>query len=61
VVPSHSAALTREDGDCNAVMTKTLTFTDFPLPEITLYFQNNTIFLPYECRPPNNEMSLLAK
>jgi hypothetical protein len=30
------------------VFTKEIEFTDFPLPEITLYFQNNTIFLPSE-------------
>jgi len=48
VKPDHSGTLICEDGDCNIVYTQTLEFTDFPLPEITLYFQNNTIFLPSE-------------
>jgi hypothetical protein len=32
------------DGNGNAVFSKEITFTDFPLPEIKLFFQNNTIF-----------------
>jgi len=30
------------------VFTKALTFTDFPLAEITLYFTNGVILLPSE-------------
>jgi hypothetical protein len=48
VKPDHTATLICEDGNNNVVATKTLDFTDFPLPEITLWFQNNTIFLPSE-------------
>jgi hypothetical protein len=43
-----TATLTCEDGNGNAVYSQVLEYTDFPLPEITLYFQNNTIFLPSE-------------
>src|ERR1700744_1247621 len=35
-------------GNDRTVFTKAIEYTDFPLPEITLYFQNNTIFLPSE-------------
>ena len=44
----HTATLTCEDGNGNAVYTKALTFTDFPLEEITLYFTNGVILLPSE-------------
>ncbi len=44
----RSAVLTCEDGNGNAVLTRNIGFTDFPLPEITLWFTNNTIFLPSE-------------
>ncbi len=42
------ASLTCEDGNGNKVFEKALEFTDFPLPEITLWFADNTIFLPSE-------------
>jgi hypothetical protein len=45
VRPDHSATLTCHDGYYNVVFSKEIAFTDFPLPEIKLYFQNNTIFL----------------
>jgi len=48
VHPDHTATLTCEDGKGNAVFTKALTFTDFPLAEITLYFTNGVILLPSE-------------
>jgi len=48
VKPDHSAALTCEDGNGNVVFTKALEFTDFPLPEIVLWFANGTIYLPSE-------------
>jgi hypothetical protein len=30
------------------VFQKSIPFTDFPLPEISLWFTNNTIYLPSE-------------
>jgi hypothetical protein len=30
------------------VFEKPIPFTDFPLPEISLWFENNTIYLPSE-------------
>lgn len=44
----HSATLTCEDGNHTTVFTKAIAFTDFPLPEITLWFTDNTILLPSE-------------
>jgi hypothetical protein len=40
--------LTCEDGNGNKVFEKALEFTDFPLPEITLWFTDDTILLPSE-------------
>lgn len=48
VKPDHTATLTCEDGNGNVVFTKALEFTDFPLPEIVLWFANGTIYLPSE-------------
>jgi hypothetical protein len=44
----HSATLVCEDGDCRAVFTKVIEFTDFPLAEISFYLVNSTILLPSE-------------
>ena len=44
----HTATLTCEDGNGGVVFTKAIEFTDFPLPEITLFFTNKTILLPSE-------------
>lgn len=44
----HTAVLTCDDGNNNIVFSKAILFTDFPLPEIKLYFTNNTICLPSE-------------
>lgn len=44
----RTSTLTCEDGDTNVVYTQQLEFTDFPAPEITLWFENNTIYLPSE-------------
>lgn len=44
----HSATLTCDDGNGNVVYRKAIEFTDFPLPEIALYFTNHTILLPSE-------------
>jgi hypothetical protein len=43
-----TGVLTCEDGNGNKVFEKPLEFTDFPLPEITLWFTDNTILLPSE-------------
>lgn len=48
VRPDHTATLTCEDGNGNIVYTQQLEFTDFPRDEITLWFTNNTIYLPSE-------------
>jgi hypothetical protein len=47
-VLKHTGILTCEDGNGNRVFEKALEFTDFPLPEITLWFTDNTILLPSE-------------
>ena len=44
----RSAVLTCGDGNGNMVFTKPIEFTDFPIEEITLWFTNNTIYLPSE-------------
>lgn len=44
----RSATLTCDDGNGNIVFTKQIPWTDFPLDEITLWFANNTIYLPSE-------------
>lgn len=43
-----SATLVCEDGNCNVVATKPIPFTDFPKEGVTLWFANNTIYLPSE-------------
>ena len=43
-----TGTLTCEDGNGNKVFEKALEFTDFPIPEITLRFTDNTILLPSE-------------
>jgi hypothetical protein len=44
----HTATLACEDGNGHQVFTKEIAFTDFPLPEFTLWFANSTIYLPSE-------------
>jgi hypothetical protein len=44
----HAAQLTCDDGNGNIIFSMQIPFTDFPLPEIVLYFTNNTILLPSE-------------
>ncbi|MGC4087269.1 MAG: hypothetical protein QM756_05055 [Polyangiaceae bacterium] len=44
----HSALLTCEDGNGNAVHQQKLKFTDFPLPEVKFFYCNNVIHLPSE-------------
>lgn len=44
----RTATLVCEDGNGRSVFSKALTFTDFPLEEISLYFTDGTILLPSE-------------
>jgi hypothetical protein len=44
----YTGTITVEDGNYNVVFTKALDYTDFPAPEITLWFTNNVIYLPNE-------------
>jgi len=48
VNPDHTATLSCEDGNGNAVYSKEIPYTDFPLPEIALYFTDGVILLPSE-------------
>ena len=48
VKDNRTARLTCDDGNGNVVYTKRISFTDFPLEEISLYCTNNTILLPSE-------------
>ena len=47
-VKDRAAFLTCEDGNGRQVSSKRIDYTDFPLPEITLYFTSNVILLPSE-------------
>jgi hypothetical protein len=44
----HTATLTCKDGNGNAVYSKAIEYTDFPMAEVSLYFTNSTILLPNE-------------
>jgi hypothetical protein len=44
----HTATLSCEDGNDKAVYSKAIPYTDFPLPEIALYFADGVILLPSE-------------
>lgn len=48
VNPDETATLKCEDGNGHIVFSKKIEWTDFPLPEITLWFANNVIYLPSE-------------
>lgn len=48
VKADHTATLTCDDGNGHIVFTKRIEYTDFPLPEVTLYFCDHTILLPSE-------------
>jgi hypothetical protein len=48
VRPDRTAALTCDDGNGRIVFRKEIEYTDFPLDEITLWFENNVIYLPSE-------------
>lgn len=43
-----TALLTCEDGNYNVFYKKKITYTDFPLDEIKIFFVNNVILLPSE-------------
>ena len=47
-VPRQAGVLKCENGDGRVVFEKPLAYTDFPVPEITLWFANKTIYLPSE-------------
>lgn len=47
-VTNNTATLTVEDGNDNVVFSKNITYTDFPLPEIDLWFTDGVILLPSE-------------
>jgi len=44
----RSAKITVEDGNYKLLSTHKLAYTDFPAAGITLWFSNNTIYLPSE-------------
>jgi hypothetical protein len=47
-VADDTATLTCEDGNDNTVYREAIGFTDFPLAEIDLWFEDNVIMLPSE-------------
>lgn len=47
-VTGSTATLTCDDGDGNIVHAEHITYTDFPLSEIELWFTNQMILLPSE-------------
>lgn len=48
VADDRSATLCCKDGDGYVVAVQKIAFTDFPLPRIELWLQNDVIFLPSE-------------
>jgi len=46
--PDCSAVIACDDGNGRIVYEQSLSFSDFPLPEIKLYFRDNVIMLPSE-------------
>ena len=48
VKPDGTATLSCEDGNDNVVFIKAIEFTDFPSDGVTLWFENNVIYLPSE-------------
>ncbi len=47
-VKDSKGVLTCEDGNGKKVYSKKIPFTDFPYPEVTLWFEGNVILLPSE-------------
>ena len=48
VNPDKTATLTCDDGNDRIILTKPISYTDFPLEEIGFYFTDNVIMLPNE-------------
>jgi hypothetical protein len=48
VNPDHTAALACVDSNDNQIYARNITYTDFPLSEISLYYCNNLLLLPRE-------------
>jgi hypothetical protein len=48
VAADHTATIRCEDGNGRELFNESLPFTDFPMPEITLWFTDNVILLPSE-------------
>lgn len=48
VAINNKGTLTCEDGNDREVYREDIPFTDFPLPEITLWLESNTLMLPSE-------------
>lgn len=48
VKEDNTAQLVVGDGNNTIIATKDIAYTDLPLPEITLWFENNVIMLPSE-------------
>ena len=46
--PGGFADVTCEDGDGRVVFRQQISFTDFPLPSVTLYLEYGTLMLPQE-------------
>lgn len=46
--PNATALLTCDDGNGIIVYDQSMSFADFPLPEVKLYFCNDVIMLPGE-------------
>jgi hypothetical protein len=44
----HTAVLACVDGNDNQIYTRNITYTGFPLSEISLYYCNNLLLLPKE-------------
>lgn len=45
---NSTAVVTMENGDGAKIVRQKIEYTDFPLPEITLWYQNKVIYLPSE-------------
>lgn len=48
VNPDQTAALICEDGNGGKIFSKSIEYTDFPLPEIAFYVTDDVILLPSE-------------
>lgn len=48
VVKYGEGLLTCTDGDKNPLSEERIVYTDFPLPEVTIWYQHNVLMLPSE-------------